>query len=307
MKEGLKMWLSIMAIFLGYAIVFILFEDYDRKVLQAFNEPSDWNLLWFSIVILIGLGVLLYRYAKRMDERISRKQVELENEMRRQLTQNISHELKTPVSSILGYMDTILDNPNIPEDTKHHFIVRSKEQAQRLAALLQDISLLNRLDYGSNMITMERVNVSLTVSDLVQECTMALEQKQMVLKNYLPEDIIIHGNTSLIYSIFRNLIDNSINYAGTGTTIEIRAEQKAKEWRFTFSDNGVGIPSEHLSRIFERFYRVDKGRSRAMGGTGLGLAIVKNAVILHGGTISVSIPKSGGVCFQFSLSKNTKQ
>ena len=301
------MWLSIMAIFLGYAIVFILFEDYDRKVLQAFNEPSDWNLLWFSIVILIGLGALLYRYAKRMDERISRKQVELENEMRRQLTQNISHELKTPVSSILGYMDTILDNPNIPEDTKHHFIVRSKEQAQRLAALLQDISLLNRLDYGSNMITMERVNVSLTVSDLVQECAMALEQKQMVLKNYLPEDIIIHGNSSLIYSIFRNLIDNSINYAGTGTTIEIRTEQKAKEWRFTFSDNGVGIPSEHLSRIFERFYRVDKGRSRAMGGTGLGLAIVKNAVILHGGTISVSIPKSGGVCFQFSLSKNTKQ
>lgn len=307
MKEGLKMWLSIMAIFLGYAIVFILFEDYDRKVLQAFNEPSDWNLLWFSIVILIGLGALLYRYAKRMDERISRKQVELENEMRRQLTQNISHELKTPVSSILGYMDTILDNPNIPEDTKYHFIVRSKEQAQRLAALLQDISLLNRLDYGSNMITMERVNVSLTVSDLVQECAMALEQKQMVLKNYLPEDIIIHGNSSLIYSIFRNLIDNSINYAGTGTTIEIRTEQKAKEWRFTFSDNGVGIPSEHLSRIFERFYRVDKGRSRAMGGTGLGLAIVKNAVILHGGTISVSAPKSGGVCFQFSLSKNTKQ
>ena len=258
-------------------------------------------------MILIVLGALLYRYAKRMDERISRKQVELENEMRRQLTQNISHELKTPVSSILGYMDTILDNPNIPEDTKHHFIVRSKEQAQRLAALLQDISLLNRLDYGSNMITMERVNVSLTVSDLVQECAMALEQKQMVLKNYLPEDIIIHGNSSLIYSIFRNLIDNSINYAGTGTTIEIRTEQKAKEWRFTFSDNGVGIPSEHLSRIFERFYRVDKGRSRAMGGTGLGLAIVKNAVILHGGTISVSIPKSGGVCFQFSLSKNTKQ
>ena len=127
----------------------ILFEDYDRKVLQAFNEPSDWNLLWFSIVILIGLGALLYRYAKRMDERISRKQVELENEMRRQLTQNISHELKTPVSSILGYMDTILDNPNIPEVHYNRGIARI--QSGNTQEGIQDLSRAGELGiYAKN-------------------------------------------------------------------------------------------------------------------------------------------------------------
>ena len=112
------MWLSVMGVFLVYATIFILFEDYDRQFLEPFNEVSDWHLLIFSIVVMLLLGVLLFRYARRMDERISREQMERQNEMRRQLTQNIAHELKTPVASILGYTDTILDNPDISEPTK---------------------------------------------------------------------------------------------------------------------------------------------------------------------------------------------
>ena len=125
----------------------------------------------------------------------------------------------------------------------------------------------------------------------------------MTLRNYLPQDIIVQGNYSLLYSIFRNLMDNAINYAGQGTTIEISAQQRPDYWRFTFRDNGIGIPAEHLPRIFERFYRIDKGRSRDMGGTGLGLSIVKNAVVLHGGNITVSTPETGGLIFEFSIQK----
>ena len=303
LSEGKRMWACVMGIFLVYAVIFILFEDYDKHFLQPFDEVSDWHLLLFSVVVMLLLGWLLYRYARRMDERISREQLAKQNEMRRQLTQNIAHELKTPVASILGYTDTILDAPGITDEKKMQFIVRTNAQARRLTALLQDISTLNRMDYAPDVLTMERVNVSELTADIVEETTLAIEYKQMRLNNCLPEDVCIRGNWSLIYSIFRNLVDNAVNYAGEGTTIEISAEEQSTCWAFTFRDNGVGVPAEHLPRIFERFYRVDKGRSRQMGGTGLGLAIVKNAVLLHGGQITVKNAENGGLQFDFTLKK----
>ena len=303
MSEGRKMWLSVMAVFMVYAVVFILFEDYDRKYLMPFDEVSDWHLLLFSLVVMGGLAFLLFRYAKRMDERISREQAEKENRMRRELTQNIAHELKTPVASILGYTETILDNPAIDDNTRRQFMVRTHAQAQRLTALLQDISTLNRMDYAKEMIQKERVDVSLLFADIVQETLLSLQSRQMTLRNCLPQGIIVRGNASLLYSVFRNLVDNAINYAGQGTTIEVTATEQPGAWQFTFRDNGIGIPASHLPRLFERFYRLDKGRSRDMGGTGLGLAIVKNAVLLHGGTITVASPATGGLRFDFTLQK----
>lgn len=303
LSEGQKMFASVMVVFVVYALIFILFEDYDRKFLQAFDEVSDWHLLLFSLVVMVGLSFLLHRYARRMDERISREQAAKENQMRRELTQNIAHELKTPVASILGYTDTILDDPQMNPLTQRQFIERANAQAHRLTALLQDISTLNRMDYAAHQLTMKRTDVSIIVSDIVQETSIALEKRRMTLRNCLPQSIIIQGNPSLIYSIFRNLIDNAINYAGEGTTIDICAEQTDDEWAFRFSDNGVGIAPEHLPRIFERFYRIDKSRSRSIGGTGLGLAIVKNAVLLHGGSITARCAEGGGVCFEFTLKK----
>ena len=297
------MWLSVMAVFLAYATIFILFEDYDRKFIMPFNEVSDWHLLLFSLVVMAGLGFLLFRYAKRMDERISREQTEKENRMRRELTQNIAHELKTPVASILGYTDTRLDSPDMTDEVKHQFIVRTNAQAHRLTTLLQDISTLNRMDYARDMITMERVNVSELFADIAEETALAMQHRQITLHNYLPQSIIVQGNYSLLYSIFRNLMDNAINYAGKHVTIEVSAEQSPDCWSFTFKDNGIGIPAKHQNRIVERFYRIDKGRSRDMGGTGLGLSIVKNAVLLHGGNIMVGTPDTGGLAFEFTIKK----
>ena len=270
---------------------------------MPFNEVSDWHLLLFSLVVMAGLGFLLFRYAKRMDERISREQTEKENRMRRELTQNIAHELKTPVASILGYTDTILDSPDMTDEVKHQFIVRTNAQAHRLTTLLQDISTLNRMDYARDMITMERVNVSELFADIAEETALAMQHRQITLHNYLPQSIIVQGNYSLLYSIFRNLMDNAINYAGKHVTIEVSAEQLPDCWSFTFKDNGIGIPAKHQNRIFERFYRIDKGRSRDMGGTGLGLSIVKNAVLLHGGNIMVGTPDTGGLAFEFTIKK----
>ncbi len=303
LTEGRKMFLSVMVIFFIYAIIFILFEDYDRHFLMPFKETSDWHLLLFSLVVMAVLGVLLHRYSLRMDERINQKQINKETQMRRELTQNISHELKTPVASILGYTETILEHPEMDATTQRQFIERTQSQAHRLSSLLQDISTLNRMDYAADKIAIERVDVSLIVSDIIMETALAADAKHMKVINHLPEDIVINGNSSLVYSIFRNLMDNAINYAGEGTTVTVMAREEGSKWHFTFTDNGAGIPDEHLARIFERFYRLNKGRSRSLGGTGLGLSIVKNAVLLHGGTITAQAPPGGGLCFKFILKK----
>ncbi len=303
LSEGTKMWMSVMVIFAIYAVVFILFEDYDRVFIEPFEETSDWHLLLFSFVVMIGLALLLHRYARSMDERISHEQAEKEHQMRRELTQNIAHELKTPVASILGYTETILDTPDMSEETRQQFITRTHAQANRLAALLQDVSMLNRMDYAADLLTKERVDVSQLFADIVQETAIAFEKHRMTLNNSLPQDIVIQGVPSLIYSIFRNLMDNAVNYAGEGTVVQISAEPTDDSWVFRFSDNGVGIAPEHLPRLFERFYRIDKGRSRSLGGTGLGLAIVKNAVLLHGGAITVSPADKGGLAFELTLKK----
>lgn len=229
--------------------------------------------------------------------------------LKRQLTQNIAHELKTPVASIQGYLETILDNPNINDSMREQFLKRCYAQSQRLTSLLQDISTLNRMDDAPDMIGTEDVNISEIVANIQKETALQLQQKQMSFVNKLPNDVMVKGSPSLIYSVFRNLTDNAIAYAGTGTTITLTAQpienidedMKSPKWQFTFSDNGVGVPVEHLPRLFERFYRVDKGRSRKMGGTGLGLAIVKNAVLLHGGTIRVVNNFNGGLRFDFTL------
>lgn len=227
-----------------------------------------------------------------------------QNILKRQLTQNIAHELKTPVASIMGYLETILDNPSINDEMKKQFLQRCYAQAQRLTSLLRDISTLNRLDDAQEMLTdFESVDISQTVDNIQKETALQMEENSMALVNRLPAGITVRGNHSLLYSVFRNLTDNAIAYAGKGSVITLSAKEEGNMWHFTFSDNGVGVPAEHLSRLFERFYRVDKGRSRKMGGTGLGLAIVKNAVLLHGGTISVKNAEGGGLVFDFTLRK----
>lgn len=224
--------------------------------------------------------------------------------LKKQLTQNIAHELKTPVSSIQGYLETIVSNPDLPRERINTFLERSYAQSNRLAHLLRDISVLTRMEEAPSMIESEPVNLTSIMQNILNEVTLELEEKQITANNLLPENLIVQGNSSLLYSIFRNLTDNAIAYAGTGITIMIRCfREDERFYYFSFSDTGVGVGAEHLSRLFERFYRVDKGRSRKLGGTGLGLAIVKNAVILHGGTIFAKNNPGGGLEFIFTLNK----
>ena len=224
--------------------------------------------------------------------------------LKRQLTQNIAHELKTPVSSIQGYLETIVSNENIPREKINVFLERCYAQSNRLSRLLRDISVLTRMDEAASMIDMERVDISVLVGNIINEVSLELDEKHITVINSLKKSIQVKGNYSLLYSIFRNLMDNAIAYAGSNIQININCFREDENfYYFSFADTGIGVSPEHLNRLFERFYRVDKGRSRKLGGTGLGLAIVKNAVIIHGGSISAKNSQGGGLEFVFTLAK----
>lgn len=301
------LWFSLVTMVI---LVLVLYQFVSRlsdniAKLRLFASRADHNesldtedLAVFPADELGEIAERIIKIYKRLQ-----KTKEEQNVLKRQLTQNIAHELKTPVASIQGYLETIMENPKIDEATKEQFLQRCYAQSQRLASLLSDISTLNRMDDAPAMNDFEHVDINQLVVNIIKETALQMQERGMAFTDLMPYGISINGNPSLLYSVFRNLTDNAIAYAGEGTTITLTAEDKGDEWHFTFSDNGVGVPFEHLSRLFERFYRVDKGRSRKMGGTGLGLAIVKNAVHLHGGTISVQNNPAGGLRFEFTLHK----
>jgi len=224
--------------------------------------------------------------------------------LKQQLTSNIAHELKTPLSSIKGYLETVLNNPAIPAAKQTYFLEKAFAQSQRLNDLLNDISLLNNIEDAGGLFEFKPLMLKPVILDAIENLKIRLTERNMDYIIDVDKDVIVNGNESLLFSVFQNLVENSINYAGMNTKITIRKYlEDSKYYYFQYSDSGVGILEEHLPRIFERFYRVDYGRSRETGGTGLGLSIVKNAVMLHKGEISVKNRPEGGLEFLFSLAK----
>lgn len=226
--------------------------------------------------------------------------------LKQQLTSNIAHELKTPLASIKGYLETILDNENVPADKQKYFIEKAFAQSERLTSLINDISLLNNIEDAGELFELKEIKINAVVSDVIENLSSRLQSNNIKVNVQVDEDVVIKGNDSLIFSVFQNFLENTINYAGQD--IEVNINQYLDDenyYYFSYSDSGPGIPEEHLQRIFERFYRIDKGRSRENGGTGLGLSIVKNAVSLHKGEISIRNKPEGGLEFLFSLAKTS--
>ncbi|NDW11333.1 two-component sensor histidine kinase [Bacteroides sp. 214] len=225
-------------------------------------------------------------------------------ELKRQITQNIAHELKTPVSSIQAYLETIVSTEDMPKEKMQQFLQKCYEQSNRLSRLLRDISMLNRMSDAADMFEKEPINIAELVGKIFEESALELEKKQITAINQLNNEVEIMGNQALMYSIFRNLTDNAIAYGGQEISIIVTCfREDETHYYISFADTGMGVGTGHMQRLFERFYRIDKGRSRKMGGTGLGLAIVKNAILIHGGQISVKKYKNGGLEFIFTLAK----
>ena len=268
---------------------------------------ADWSFLVVMISITLVMSVVAYFTTRKLGkdiERVNRYEAEQErNRLKRQLTNNINHELKTPVASIQICLETLLSGISLSEEKRQELIERCYANNDRLRRLLNDVSLITRMEDGSALIGKERVVINDIIDEVAKELEMLPEDERLLLHTDFSDEVIIDGNPSLIGSIFRNLTENAIAYS-EGRNIYISLlENNEKLCRIRFEDDGKGVEQKHLSHLFERFYRVDKGRSRQKGGTGLGLAIVKHAVQFHGGTITVTNRPNGGLRFEFTLSK----
>lgn len=223
--------------------------------------------------------------------------------IKRQLTNNINHEIKTPVAAIQGYLETMINNKDMSTEERDSFIEKCYAHSQRLTQLLHDVSTITRMEDGSNRIECESVDLTTIIEEIVSDVAMLPDDKRMRINTTLPKPMLVRGNSTLLLSIFKNLTDNAIAYSG-GRDIYIKVvDEDAEKYTIVVADNGIGVDNDHIGHIFERFYRIDKGRSRKLGGTGLGLSIVKNAVLFHGGDIEVYNRKSGGLEFKFTLPK----
>lgn len=221
--------------------------------------------------------------------------------IKRQLTNNINHELKTPTVIIRGYIDTILSDPGMPDATRTRFLEKAKAQVERLVQMLSDISTLTRLEDGNQSIQTEPVNMHdllFTVANDLHESNV-MDDIEFIYD--IPDDCIVRGSEALLTGMFMNLAKNSIAYAKCSAMGCRLLASNDRYYTFSFWDNGVGVPPEHLPHLFERFFRIDTGRSRKNGGTGLGLPIVKNTVNSLGGSIVMRNRKEGGLECVFTL------
>lgn len=221
----------------------------------------------------------------------------------RQITNNINHEIKTPVGIIRGYLETILDNPDLDDKSRNHFLSRMKENVERLCSLLNDVSTMTRLEEGGKKVPLEMVDMHDLVYQINNDIPASQTAPGMTFVYDLPLDCRVVGNYNLLNGMIYGLIRNAAMHSG-GTEISLKlVSQNDSYFIFSFADNGNGVGEEHIIHLFERFYRVDTGRSRKMGGTGLGLPIVKSTVLALGGTISVHNRSTGGLEFIFTLRK----
>ena len=231
-------------------------------------------------------------------------QHEKTKQLKQEMTGNIAHELRTPITSIRAYLETILEQ-SLPEDKQQHFITQAYQQTLTLSEMIKDMGLLAKMEEAPNTFALENVKLIPLLEQLKTDVGDSLKQKNIQWHWQLPDNITIRGNASLLNSIFRNLIENSIRYAGESIEINLSVFNEDPEfYYFSFYDTGMGIPNEsQLNRLFERFYRVQEGRTRDTGGSGLGLSIVKNAIQFHRGSITAKNRTNGGLEFIFTLHK----
>ncbi|MEN6337842.1 MAG: ATP-binding protein, partial [Phycisphaerales bacterium] len=226
----------------------------------------------------------------------------LEN-LRRDFVANVSHELRTPVTSIQGFSEALQEGGMSDIEQARRYVGIIAKHAQRLNAIIDDLLSLSRLEDGTERrsIAFENHRLKDVLSTAIDLCDIKAEQKQMRVDLVCEADVEAPINAPLLEQAIVNLIDNAVKYSEPGTSVEVRVDRRGEEIVISVKDAGCGIPAEHLSRVFERFYVVDKSRSRKLGGTGLGLAIVKHIAQVHGGYVTVESILGKGSTFAIHL------
>jgi len=246
------------------------------------------------------LAESLNRMADRLSDDIARlKKLE---RIRTEFLANVSHELRTPIFAIQGFIETLLDGAVDDPAVNREFLEKARKQANRLDALLNDLIEISRIESGEMRFSFRYIPLRQLLAPVVEEMLPKAQAKNIsLILGDVPETLEVLADRERIHQVMENLIDNAVKYTSSGGSITVGGKLEGDVARVTVRDTGIGIAAEHLPRIFERFYRVDKGRSRELGGTGLGLSIVKHIVESHGGKVDVTSEVGKGSEFSFTL------
>ena len=267
---------------------------------KRFMHP-DWTLLITIGLLFVVAALLTRRLSLRADAQAREDADKLLKTQKNRITGNLAHELRTPVTSIRGYLETLVENPGMDEQKKQQFVDRAWHQSVRLSDLIRDISLITKMEEAPQTLRKEHLGMRRLTGEVIEEFAEALGKAGITVENDIADDVCIFGNQALLYALFRNLVENSIRYGGQGISIHLECSVCEGVAAFFYYDTGKGVSDEHLEKIFERFYRVPEEDSHRSEGSGLGLSIVKNAVAFHKGTISAHHLQPHGLAFRFSI------
>ncbi len=289
---------------LALIVSFILASRLSKKIVEPINSIDPENPLDFADRKEMKEIEPLLRKMSLQQAEIRRNQAQLErtSQTHQEFTANASHELKTPLHAISGYAELLENDMVRPEDIRP-FAGKIRNEAQRMTKLVSDILDLTKLDSDSDGMQWENVDLSLVAKNAV-DSVQAEADEMGVSMELSVEPTVLYGIPQLLYSIVYNLCDNAIKYNRPGGAVKVFVSNNEDSAVLSVRDTGIGIPEEHKSRIFERFYRVDKSHSKEIGGTGLGLSIVKHAAMIHDADISVSGKEMEGTTFTIVFPKN---
>lgn len=273
----------------------------DRDFIPMGDFPSDEIGDISRQVVAIYNSRMQANVRREREHIIALKATEEKNRIKRMLTDNISHELKTPIGIIRAYIDMLITQPDMPQEDRQHFLSKAQINVERLVTMLNDLSTMTRLEESNGNIPLKEIDFHNLVFNIADEIETSGLIGDMDFHYNIPFDCMVLGNEGLLNSALQNLIKNSAAYSqGTQMGIELLGRTDGY-FTFAFFDNGVGVSEEHIPHLFDRFYRVDTGRSRKAGGTGLGLPIVKSSINTMGGSITVRRRRGGGLEFIFTL------
>src|SRR5699024_1554614 len=275
---------------------------YERNVKRAFTHINGIDRNYIEIVgapifdekgMLKGAVLVFYDITEF-------KKLEL---MRKDFVANVSHELRTPITSIAGFAEALVEDSIDDEETRKKFLKIIYEEGKRLQLLIEDLLILSRLEQDEFQLHVSNVNISEVLEDVVPLIKQQAEQNEINFHVSIDKNPSIVADSQKLKQILINLLANAVSYTPTNGTVQLRIDEAKDQLRIRVSDTGIGIDKEDIPRIFERFYRVDKARSRDTGGTGLGLAITKHIVEVHKGTIKVESELNKGTTFTVLLPK----
>lgn len=296
----------------SYILIRILLETlFFRHINTIYDmldkmQDSDFTLSQKSTINpLKDIKSEISSYVSSKQEEIKRLK-QLEN-FRREFIADISHELKTPLFAAQGFVHTLLDGAVKDKKIRKKFLKKAARSLDGLDILVQDLLTISQMESGEIKMHFESFNVVGLAQQVVDQMEGKADKKkiEIILKNDPEEKIFVHADYQRIFQVLANLISNSIKYSPKKTVITLYFEETDRDVKCSVSDQGVGIPPEDLGRIFERFYRVDKSRSKERGGTGLGLAIVKHIMEGHGSHVTVESEVGKGSTFYFRLIKGS--